>query len=97
MDDSGSSGFVTAHSFYIFIAADITVIVILVLLWKKIWLGTHNLYIPDSTFIEKELKQSIPPEDSNRIYFVGVRHIFQLLRRIVTELNHDYIVLHIGF
>ncbi len=49
-------GFVTAHSFYILLAADFAVMAVLVLLWRWVWLGTHQLYIPDSTFIERELK-----------------------------------------
>jgi hypothetical protein len=85
-------GFVTAHSFYIFIAADVTIMVILVLLWRMIWLGTHQLYIPDSAFIERELHENISPEEGNRVYFWNVGHIFRLLRRVITEFNHDYIV-----
>jgi len=90
-------GFVTAHSFYILLAVNLTVIAVLVLLWRWVWLGTHQLYLPDSAFIERELKVTVSPEDGNRIYFFGVGHIFRLLRRIVTEFNHEYLVSHIGF
>lgn len=31
------------------------------------------------------------------MYFFGVRHLFRLLRRILTEFNHEYLVSHIGF
>jgi hypothetical protein len=90
-------GFVTAHSFYILLAADFAVMAVLVLLWRWVWLGTHQLYIPDSTFIERELKQTISPEDGHRIYYFGVRHLFRLVRRVITEFNHEYFVSHIGF
>lgn len=54
MTDDG--GFVTAHSFYVLLATDLAVMVLMVLLWRWLWLGTHQLYLPDSQFIERELK-----------------------------------------
>jgi hypothetical protein len=95
--NEASSGFVTPNSFYVFILANLLLIVICILLWTKVWLGTHQLYLPDGNFIPDDLKQLQPPGDSRHIYFSGCRQIFQLIRHIITEFDHEYIITNLGF
>lgn len=62
MTDAGNQNFVKPNSFYLLFVVDISVIILLIFIWKRIWLNTHQLYVPDAKFIDYSLKGRIPED-----------------------------------